>query len=86
MVRQVYRRQSKLSHAAVSAFAAALALQSRVDEAQEHVKAGLAMLPSLTVRCGTAPLLTATTPIYLCRSRTGYRRPAQGRGPGGVKR
>jgi TolB-like protein/tetratricopeptide (TPR) repeat protein len=32
------------------AFAAALALQSRADEAEEHVKAGLAMLPNFTVR------------------------------------
>jgi TolB-like protein len=46
------------------AFAAALALQSRVDEAQEHVKAGLAMLPSFTVRWHRATP-HSDNPIYL---------------------
>jgi len=46
------------------AFAAALALQSRVDEAQEHVKAGLAMLPSFTVRWHRATP-NSDNPIYL---------------------
>jgi TolB-like protein len=46
------------------AFAAALALQSRVDEAQEHVKAGLAMLPNFTVRWHRATP-NSDNPIYL---------------------
>jgi TolB-like protein len=46
------------------AFAAALALQSRVDEAQEHVKAGLAMLPSFTVKWHRATP-NSDNPIYL---------------------
>jgi tetratricopeptide (TPR) repeat protein len=45
-------------------FAPGLALQSRVDEAQEHVKAGLTMLPSFTVRWYRATP-NSDNPIYL---------------------